>query len=1031
MNRDEESKINSVIKENLTNLLTKKSLSKNEIKRIKERIRQRLKDPKFSIKTSKLAEQLIIYLINTNIIQSQDDLDKFINKSGFLQKFCVIKDFLNYGDKILTDREVDPDLLEMVDLKSIGTAHEDLKKFQLLQDIIDEETNKKVEAERQKLEKYKTCIDEGFERSEEEILLEIEDMREFPYLERDLEWFKELGLKSDPFPSREGLEYINQNLYDVIVTQTPIYKKYLRILKSDTKVLLNRSIIIYGEWGCGKTTFFEYFGYKCLQKNFFPIQILLNAEGSLQKLKDAFRNELFRKMADYITQVSSNDPRAYLLKRDDDEINLLFNMIMNQYNKIGFFIFLDGLHKSQDNQNIPLRFLNELQNILGIFKRRDIKISIFIAGSNNWKQNISYSTIFSGSIYQDEKIPGINENHAYDMLIKRLTAFSDKSGENFLDYKDIQRLFNTIRRSRATEIPFRILIQEFLSRGFVSDNTIKFDLRLERDTLQAISEILEEDKNTYKLLQDLAEKCKKDIAKFIKIQNVISHIYEKRKIIGEDKFLLQNKAIFQLLLKKGIIKKFEDKKSKSIGFWIEKNLHEIFLKIEKRVKFSPRYYLDKIFFKTQPEIKESIEHDKNLETLERWIFTNPQYEDELKEISQEILDIQHPLIEKIERNFFEITKKDLEIMDKTIIRVLNFEYKLSEEPYSIRKDQDLYDIFKYSWLDNQELIVFLNARDNFKERIKPDKDQNQNFLKIYKDAYDAQISRIGKYFNYNNVLRIGTNELTDYEKRILNQARAIYEESLFKKSVDRFFDLMENKCRDWLFNVMELIFNSKWKEHIPYKLKEEINKRKSSDKVKYGTSIQNDNELFYLSRNKYSFIFFNTKLWNKYFSKILGTDNKEILKKLEQITQIAHKVKHNLKDEDLKEFAPNIKEGLENTRNILKILNRGYRNLLDPNNILLKDFKVFMCCTSEMDLTSISPYILKKEQIEKVLTILKEYSEKEIPLRGNYIDIGDRAKIQQVFSCYYREFLAVICYLAKTNKIKIIDYEGSSLLFEF
>ena len=545
MKEDENNAINSIIKENLMKLLSLK-ININEVKKIKEKIRQRLKNPKFSIKTSKIAEKLIIYLINTKKISNQENLDDLINKSGFLKRYCRIRDYSYYQKKNLVDLQVDPDILDIVDPKSLNKTHENLKKTKIVQDLIDEEANKQIEEELQNLELYKSFIDIGLDRPEEEILLEIEEQREFPYLEKNFEWFKELGLKSDPFPSREGLELIDQNLYDSVVTQTPIFKKYIKTLNSNPKVLLNKSIIIYGEWGCGKTTFFDYFGYKCLQNDLFPIQVLLNAEGSLQKLKDSFRNELFRKMAEYITQISSEDPRSYLQKRDEDDITLLFEMIMKEYNKDGFFIFLDGLHKSQDEQNIPLKFLNELQNILGIFKRRNIKIGIFIAGSNDWKQNISYNTIFSGSIYQDEKMAGINEIQAYDMLDKRLSAFSDRK-INYITYPDIQRLFNTIKKNRATEIPFRILIQEFLARGFVNENSIKFDLRLEKDIIQAIEGILKSNKIEFRILQKIAFKCDYEVSKFIKIQNVISQIYESRKIYEDNPFLLESKPVFQLL----------------------------------------------------------------------------------------------------------------------------------------------------------------------------------------------------------------------------------------------------------------------------------------------------------------------------------------------------------------------------------------------------------------------------------------------------------------------------------------------------
>ena len=100
MSHEEENIINIIFPENLNKLLAKKPINKDEIKKIKEKIRQRLKNPQFSIKTSKLAELFVIYLINIKRIQNQEDLDTFIEKSGFLHKYCIIRDFDRHKEKL-------------------------------------------------------------------------------------------------------------------------------------------------------------------------------------------------------------------------------------------------------------------------------------------------------------------------------------------------------------------------------------------------------------------------------------------------------------------------------------------------------------------------------------------------------------------------------------------------------------------------------------------------------------------------------------------------------------------------------------------------------------------------------------------------------------------------------------------------------------------------------------------------------------------------------------------------------------------
>ncbi|MFW9971477.1 MAG: hypothetical protein ACFFDF_14880 [Candidatus Odinarchaeota archaeon] len=90
-----------------------------------------------------------------------------------------------------------------------------------------------------------------------------------------------------------------------------------------------------------------------------------------------------------------------------------------------------------------------------------------------------------------------------------------------------------------------------------------------------------------------------------------------------------------------------------------------------------------------------------------------------------------------------------------------------------------------------------------------------------------------------------------------------------------------------------------------------------------------------------------------------------------------------------------------------------------------------MCWSSQVDINIISPLEIDETKVNDITNSLKEFSEQNIPVRGNYIDICDRSKIQLNFSCSYKEFIVIICYLSKMDKIRIKDYEGSCLLFEF
>jgi len=68
-----------------------------------------------------------------------------------------------------------------------------------------------------------------------------------------MEWWQRLNLRDNPFekpgsPHTGNIEYI---------VETPIYKKYFDRTKNVDSIL-KKVFVIYGEYGSGKTTFFEY-----------------------------------------------------------------------------------------------------------------------------------------------------------------------------------------------------------------------------------------------------------------------------------------------------------------------------------------------------------------------------------------------------------------------------------------------------------------------------------------------------------------------------------------------------------------------------------------------------------------------------------------------------------------------------------------------------------------------------------------------------------------------------------------------------
>jgi len=410
-------------------------LSPRFIQKIKNEIKQELPYPSVSIYKKDMAKFIIDHQVTEGLIKNREKFDLFLPKFGFISNN-----------------------LEKIELDTIADSY----------------------------------FSEKFDINEEMIINNNDGLQSY-YLKDDPDWFMQIGLSTNPFPSQDGLYLIPKEDYEDVVLKTEIYNRYMEIIEQDPKWILNKSTIIYGDFGCGKTTFFDYLDYHLILNNILPIRIILNAKPSLSSLHQSFNESLFNELAFYISNFTE-DPRGYIKDINKYTILTLFSKIQSERKQIGFVIFLDGLHKSQDQENTALNFMIELQNILEFYRRKNISLTILIAGSLEWRDKISNSKKFSGSIFTLEKMDPLTVNQSHEMLKRRFAVFSKKERREFFKYNEIELLVTSIEKTLATDVNYRILIKYFLQNGFIFKNLIKIKPLIEEDVLSNIFDAIKKNK---------------------------------------------------------------------------------------------------------------------------------------------------------------------------------------------------------------------------------------------------------------------------------------------------------------------------------------------------------------------------------------------------------------------------------------------------------------------------------------------------------------------------------------------------------
>ena len=607
-------------------------------------------------------------------------------------------------------------------------------------------------------------------------------------------------------------------------------------------------------------------------------------------------------------------------------------------------------------------------------------------------------------------MPEITPKQAYDMIIKRLSVFSSVKidPQKIINSEDIKLLFQTIRKTWSAVITFRIFIKEFLKRGFISNGTIKFNPYIEKDILKTISEIISEKPQVFNKLKELRKICEAKPQRFHVFQNIISEIYEKKTISESLKIFEDNNAAFALLAQKDVLKHSPSGTGDQIIWALDPEIASVFNKIKGRVSFIPKFYLDRVICEENANDFQNPDRNKILDVLERFIVSNPEYKSQLLIIIHVIKDEHIPLIKRIEdEENFGIDSDYYAKMNRILEEILKFLYELSKEPFKYKNQDELFAIFRYTWLDNKELSYYFSLKDSFNRTVR-NLDENQKFFHAYVSAIETIIAKIGKHFRYNNILSVGSKDLLNDEKSALNAARYYYEEEKYQESTQELGKLIEEKLRSYIANILELKFSTTWEEYLPAFTKEKIKNGRDKEKKNYGHTLPKarENPLHYLSRGEYRSIILDNGLWNSCFKKILGNMNRDMIEKLGNIATISHLDKHNRDESDLKEVNIQIKLNLENCKNIVELINKSYLRLLDDDLFDVNDQKVTFFYRKDNPAKNF-PIEFTTKQLSDFFGLIDDFLKRENRFRSNFIDLEDRSRIFSNFSLPYPQFYSI------------------------